>query len=90
MALNFFGDPPPGLNLSESRTASDLAIVVVLFILSLFFVLLRVYTRLRLVHKALALDDYLMFLGLAFNVVNVACCIVGELGFDRRKIDVRE
>lgn len=77
MAVDYFANPPPGLDLSESRTATNNAIGIVLFILSLLFVLLRLFTRLRLKHEPLGLDDYLMFLGLALNAGNLACCIAG-------------
>lgn len=77
MAVDYFANPPPGLDLSESRTGTNNAIGVVLFILSLIFVLLRLFTRLRMKHEALGLDDYLMFLGLVLNAGNLACCIAG-------------
>lgn len=78
MAVNYFANPPPGLDLSESRTASNNAIGIVLFALSLVFVLLRLFTRLRLKRETLGLDDYLMFLGVALNAGNLACCIAGQ------------
>jgi hypothetical protein len=77
MATDYFKNPPPGLDLTESRTASNNAIGIVLFILSLIFVALRLFVRLRLKHEPLGLDDYLMFLGLALNAGNLACCIAG-------------
>lgn len=77
MAFDYFANPPPGLDLNESRTASNNAIGVVLFVLSLVFVGLRLYTRLRVKREPLGLDDYLMFLGLALNAGNLACCIAG-------------
>ena len=78
MAFDYFANPPPGLNLNESRTASNNAIGIVLFVLSFIFVGLRLFTRLRLKREALGLDDYLMFVGLALNAGNLACCIVGK------------
>ena len=77
MAVDYFANPPPGLDLTESRTATNNAIGIVLFVLSLIFVALRLFTRLRLKHEPLGLDDYLMFLGLALNAGNLACCIAG-------------
>ncbi|KAL1797987.1 hypothetical protein ACET3X_004593 [Alternaria dauci] len=77
MAVNYFANPPPGIDLSESRTASNNAIGIVLFVLSFIFVGLRLLTRLRLKREALGLDDHLMFLGLALNAGNLACCIAG-------------
>ncbi|KAG9191354.1 hypothetical protein G6011_09442 [Alternaria panax] len=77
MAANYFANPPPGLDLTESRTASNNAIAIVLFVLSLVFVGLRLLTRLRLKREALGVDDYLMFFGLALNAGNLACCIAG-------------
>jgi hypothetical protein len=72
-----FADVPAGIDLSESRTASNNAIGIVLFVLSLLFVALRLIVRLRMKHEPLGLDDYLMFLGLALNAGNLACCIAG-------------
>ena len=78
MAFDYFANPPPGLDLSESRTASNNAIGIVLFVLSAIFVGLRLLTRLRLKREKLGLDDYFMFLGLALNAGNLACCIAGR------------
>jgi hypothetical protein len=77
MAVDYFANPPPGLDLTESRTATNNAVGIVLFVLSLVFVALRLFTRLRLKREAIGLDDYLMFLGLALNAGNLACCIAG-------------
>jgi len=79
MAFDYFANPPPGIDLSESRTASNNAIGIVLFVLSFVFVALRLLTRLRLKREVLGLDDYLMFLGLALNAGNLACCIAGRV-----------
>ena len=84
MAFDYFANPPPGIDLSESRTASNNAIGIVLFVLSFVFVALRLLTRLRLKREVLGLDDYLMFLGLALNAGNLACCIAGRV-LDLRK-----
>ncbi|KAH7384199.1 hypothetical protein DE146DRAFT_636332 [Phaeosphaeria sp. MPI-PUGE-AT-0046c] len=73
----FAGNPPIGLDLTESRTASNNAIGIVLFVLSLVFVALRLFVRLRMKREPLGLDDYLMFLGLALNAGNLACCLAG-------------
>jgi hypothetical protein len=77
MAVEYFQNPPPGVNLSESRTASNNAIGIVLFTLSLISVVLRIFVRLRLKREPLGLDDYLMCVGLVFNAGNLACCIAG-------------
>ncbi|KAI1524486.1 hypothetical protein PtrSN002B_007319 [Pyrenophora tritici-repentis] len=77
MAVDYFSNPPPGLDLTESRTATNNAIGIVLFALSFVFVGLRLFTRLRVKREPLGLDDYLMFLGLALNAGNLACCIAG-------------
>ncbi|CAG5180885.1 uncharacterized protein ALTATR162_LOCUS9486 [Alternaria atra] len=77
MAVNYFANPPAGIDLTESRTASNNAIGIVLFVLSFIFVGLRLLTRLRLKREPLGLDDHLMFLGLALNAGNLACCIAG-------------
>lgn len=88
MATDYFADPPQGLNLSESRTATNNAIAIVLFALSAFFVGLRLLTRLRLKRERISLDDYLMFLGLALNAGNLACCIAGQDHFHQYPIPV--
>ncbi|KAF9700472.1 hypothetical protein EKO04_001789 [Ascochyta lentis] len=77
MAVDYFANPPPGLDLTESRTATNNAVGIVLFVLSAIFVGLRLLTRLKLKRERLGLDDYLMFLGLALNAGNLACCIAG-------------
>lgn len=78
MAVDYFADLPPEVDLSESRIASNNAVGIVLFALSAIFVGLRLLTRLRLKRERLGLDDYLMFLGLALNAGNLACCIAGK------------
>jgi hypothetical protein len=45
MAVNYFANPPPGLDLTESRTATNNAIGIVLFVLSLVFVVLRLVRK---------------------------------------------
>jgi Na+-transporting methylmalonyl-CoA/oxaloacetate decarboxylase gamma subunit len=45
MAVNYFANPPPGLDLTESRTATNNAIGIVLFVLSLVFVALRLVSK---------------------------------------------
>jgi len=84
MAFDYFANPPPGLDLTESRTASNNAVGIVLFALSALFVGLRLLTRLKLKREPLGLDDYLMFVGLALNAGNLACCIAGEIHYDYR------
>lgn len=75
--IAFAGSSPPGLDLTESRTATNNAIGIVLFVLSLIFVALRLFVRLRMKREVLGLDDYLIFLGLALNAGNLACCVAG-------------
>ncbi|KAF1933178.1 uncharacterized protein M421DRAFT_395133 [Didymella exigua CBS 183.55] len=77
MAFDYFANPPSDLDLTESRTASNNAVGIVLFALSALFVGLRLLTRLRLKREPLGLDDHLMFIGLALNAGNLACCIAG-------------
>ncbi|KAJ4323698.1 hypothetical protein N0V94_001757 [Neodidymelliopsis sp. IMI 364377] len=77
MAVDYFANPPPGLDLTESRTASNNAVGIVLFTLSAIFVGLRLLTRLKLKRDKLGLDDYLMFLGLTLNAGNLACGFFG-------------
>ena len=84
MAVDYFANPPPGLDLNESRTATNNAIGIVLFALSTAFVGLRLLTRLKLKREKLGADDYLMFLGLALNAGNLACCIAGQLSCTRQ------
>jgi hypothetical protein len=64
MAISPFTNPPPGIALHASRTASNNAIGIVLFVLSAVFVGLRVFTRRKFQRLALGLDDHLMNLGL--------------------------
>jgi hypothetical protein len=65
MAVDFLANAPPGLDLHESRTASNNVIGIVLFILSAIFVGLRLLTRLRYHNRTgLELDDYLIFIAL--------------------------
>lgn len=73
----FFQNPPPGLDLAESRTATGNAVGIALFVLASVFVGLRLLTRLRLKREPLGLDDYLMFVGLALNAANLACVVAG-------------
>lgn len=79
MAFDYFANPPPGLDQSESRTASNNVVGIILFALSALFVGLRLLTRLRLKRERLGLDGYLMFVGLALNAGDLACCIAGEM-----------
>ncbi|KAF2678540.1 hypothetical protein K458DRAFT_422994 [Lentithecium fluviatile CBS 122367] len=74
---DYFSNPPAGLDLHESRTASNNAIGIVLFVLSAIFVALRLFTRIKYHQASLGLDDHLMNLGLALNAGNLACCIAG-------------
>lgn len=69
--MDYFSNPPPGMDLSEDRTRSNNAIGIVLFILSAIAVGLRVLSRTRYQHVNLALDDYLMFLGLVSFEENI-------------------
>ncbi|KAH6642825.1 hypothetical protein C7974DRAFT_386223 [Boeremia exigua] len=73
----FFRNPPPGLDLTESRTATGSTVGIALFVLASIFVGLRLLTRLRLKREPLGLDDYLMFVGLALNAANLACVVAG-------------
>ncbi|KAL2017885.1 hypothetical protein VTK56DRAFT_1541 [Thermocarpiscus australiensis] len=73
----YFTNPPPGLDLYESRTESNNAIGIVLFVLSAIFVGLRLLTRLKYQRAPIELDDHLMLLGLLLNAGNLACCIAG-------------
>jgi hypothetical protein len=77
MAAEYFKNPPLGVDLSESRTARNNSVGIVLFTLSLIAVVLRIFVRLRLKHEPLGLDDYLMCVGLVFNAGNLACFIAG-------------
>ncbi|KZM25429.1 uncharacterized protein EKO05_0000649 [Ascochyta rabiei] len=73
----YFKNPPPGLDLTESRTATGNIVGIVLFISAFVFVSLRLFTRLRLKREPLGLDDYLMFVGLALNGANLAFVVAG-------------
>jgi hypothetical protein len=74
MAVDYFSNPPPGIDLTESRTAENNAIGIVLFVLSAIFVGLRTVTRFRYQQADLQLDDWLMYIGLV-------CVHLGRGGF---------
>lgn len=61
---DILANPPKHWNPNQSRTASNNAIAISLFVLSVFFVGLRVLARLRYQRQKIGLDDYLIFLGL--------------------------
>jgi hypothetical protein len=59
-----FGPTPPGVNLSETQNAAVVNAVVSLMIIGTIFVVLRVIARTMQKGMSLALDDYLVMLGL--------------------------
>ncbi|KAH7034233.1 hypothetical protein B0J12DRAFT_582106 [Macrophomina phaseolina] len=71
------GEPPPGLDLTGSRTATNNAIGIVLFALATAAMGLRLLARLRFQNVGLDWDDYLMGLGWILCAGNLACCIAG-------------
>ncbi|GME22743.1 hypothetical protein GTA08_BOTSDO11683 [Neofusicoccum parvum] len=71
------GEPPPDLDLTESRTATNNAIGIVLFVLATLAMGLRLVARLRFQRVGLDWDDYLMGLGWVLCAGNLACCIAG-------------
>lgn len=60
----YFSNPPEGIDLSESRTASNNAIGIVLFILAVIAVTLRTIARIYFQRVRLEADDYFMYGGM--------------------------
>jgi hypothetical protein len=60
----YFSNPPVGLDLTESRTESNNAIGIALFIMAVIAVVLRTIARLRFQNVSFAADDYLLYGGL--------------------------
>lgn len=60
----YFGVPPDGMDLTESRTESNNAIGIILFVVAVIAVTLRTIARLRFQNVSLAADDYFMYGGL--------------------------
>ncbi|KAF4455040.1 integral membrane protein Pth11-like [Fusarium austroafricanum] len=60
-----FANQPPRIDLSESRTASNNVIGIVMFALATLAMVLRVISKLRYQQKKLDFDEYLMFAGWA-------------------------
>ncbi|KAI8932085.1 hypothetical protein NX059_010971 [Plenodomus lindquistii] len=77
MAVDYFSNPPPGIDLTESRTARNNVTGIALFVLSSVFVVLRLLTRLKFKRERLGWDDYFMFIAVVLNAANLACCIAG-------------
>lgn len=65
-------EPPAGLDLTESRTATNNAIGIVLFALATAAMGLRLLARLRFQKVGLDWDDYLMGLGWVSRSSSVA------------------
>ncbi|PGG99230.1 hypothetical protein AJ79_08622 [Helicocarpus griseus UAMH5409] len=69
----YFVNPPPDMDLTESRTKVNNGIAIALFVLAVIAVVLRTIARLRFQRVTLAADDLSYLLG----VGNLACCMAG-------------
>jgi hypothetical protein len=64
MSQSPFGDPPAGIDLSESRLGRNNAAVITTYILAAFAVLFRFYARFKVQHAKIAADDWMIFASL--------------------------
>ncbi|KAF2087454.1 hypothetical protein K490DRAFT_73821 [Saccharata proteae CBS 121410] len=69
-----FGEPPDGVDLSESKVHCDNIVVVVILILAVLSVVLRMIAR-GVQKSGLEFDDYLILGGTAFVIPTVGLCI---------------
>ncbi|KAL2817986.1 hypothetical protein BDW59DRAFT_165692 [Aspergillus cavernicola] len=72
-----FGDPPSGLDLSESHTARNNAITIALTVLATVAVALRMITRVKVQKINFAADDWFIVASLIPTYGILACTIVG-------------
>jgi len=63
-ATGVFGPAPPGIDLSKTQNAAIVKAVISLMVIGTLAVVLRVVARLMSKSKKLAIDDYLVILGL--------------------------
>lgn len=66
-----FANQPPGIDLLESRTASNNVIGIVMFALATLAMGLRVISKLRYQKKTLDVDEYLIFAGWVSACVSI-------------------
>jgi len=59
-----FGPPPPGVDLSETQNGSIVKAVVSLMVIGTAAVVLRLIARTKQKGVSMAIDDYLVILGL--------------------------
>ncbi|KAL4963048.1 putative integral membrane protein Pth11-like [Aspergillus stella-maris] len=72
-----FGDPPPGIDLSESHTARNNAVTIALTVLATVAVILRMTTRARIQKIRFEMDDWFIVASLVPTYAILACTIVG-------------
>jgi hypothetical protein len=64
MSSSPFGEPPPGTDLSEDHRIRNNGAVISTYVIAVFSVVLRLYTRLRLQQTRIAGDDWMIILSL--------------------------
>ncbi|KAE8393535.1 hypothetical protein BDV23DRAFT_180596 [Aspergillus alliaceus] len=72
-----FGEPPPDLDLSQSHTARNNAVVIAVYTLAAIAIILRVIARIRIQHATVAADDWLIVAALISVTANLVCTIIG-------------
>ncbi|KAL4780315.1 hypothetical protein BJX76DRAFT_364423 [Aspergillus varians] len=72
-----FGDPPPGIDLSESHTARNNAATIAMTVLATGAVVLRMITRVKVQKIPLEADDWFIVASLVPTYAVLACTIVG-------------
>ncbi|KAL4880542.1 integral membrane protein Pth11-like protein [Aspergillus karnatakaensis] len=72
-----FGEPPPGIDLSESHTARNNAITIALTVLATVAVALRMIARVKVQQVKFAADDWFIVASLIPTYAILACTIVG-------------
>ncbi|KAL4863635.1 hypothetical protein BDV12DRAFT_25488 [Aspergillus spectabilis] len=72
-----FGEPPPGLDLSESHTARNNAVTISLTVLATVAVALRMIARVKVQQVKFAADDWFIVAALVPTYAILACTIVG-------------
>ncbi|KAL4923135.1 putative integral membrane protein Pth11-like [Aspergillus undulatus] len=74
---NPFGDPPPGVDLSESHTARNNAITIALTVLATVAVILRMVARVKVQQVRFGMDDWFIVASLVPTYAILACTVVG-------------
>ncbi|PWY66393.1 hypothetical protein BO94DRAFT_332575 [Aspergillus sclerotioniger CBS 115572] len=72
-----FGEPPKGLNLKESSTARNDAVVISMYMLAAVTICFRLFSRKMIQQAKIGLDDWLILSALLSGTANMACAIAG-------------